>query len=241
MQVYVERLEEQAVEGKPLGRHIEHDEASWGFPWERMVAASKYRTVFHTRVDKGPFNQGEISSCTGNATAGAINTIPLHETGMKILAEKDALKIYELATVLDGIPGSYPPDDTGSSGLSAAKAAQQLEYIGSYKHAFSLAAALSALQEGPTIAGISWYEGFDEPDEHGLVKIAGQVRGGHEIEQVGFIVESTPETSLVVCENSWDKTWGATIDGVPGRFCFTVKTYGALLAARGDVTILEKK
>lgn len=233
-------IQEYAVEGKPLGRHIEHDEASRGFAWEAKAKPSALKTVFHTRRG-GPFNQGKIGSCTGNATAGAINTSPIHEVGMRTLAEKDAVIIYSLATQLDGIGGVYPPDDTGSSGLSAAKAAKQLGYIGDYKHAFSVLAALDALQVGPTIAGIGWYEGFDTPDANGLVSIAGQVRGGHEIEQVGFIVMGNLEDSLVVCENSWGEEWGATIDGVPGRFSMTVKTYTSLLGDQGDVTILGKK
>jgi len=35
--------------------------------------------------------------------------------GAGTLTEADAVKLYKVATTLDGIPGKYPPTDTGSS------------------------------------------------------------------------------------------------------------------------------
>lgn len=225
-------LEEQKIEGKRLGRHVEHDERSHAYAV--TGPAPVFKTVTHARSG-GPFDQGEIGSCTGNATAGAINTVPIHRPGIRLLIEPDALKIYELATTIDDITGSYPPTDTGSSGLSAAKAAQQLGLITSYTHAFSMVQALTALMSGPVITGVSWYEGFDNPDKHGLVSISGQIRGGHEFEVLGFQLGHTFDQSLVICENSWGKTWGLN-----GRFNFTVATWQKLLDQQGDVTILHK-
>ena len=40
-------------------------------------------------------------------------------------AEGFAVKLYEDATVVDGYPGEYPPDDTGSSGLAICKVSQR--------------------------------------------------------------------------------------------------------------------
>lgn len=238
--VYTERLEEHPVPGKPLGRHIEHDELSRGHAYAEEFSFNSLRDVMHKRHG-GAFDQGNLGSCTGNATAGAINTDPLHET-QKQLKEADAVKIYSLATILDGFPGVYPPDDTGSSGMAAAKAAKQLGYISGYKHAFNISQALTALQVGPTITGINWYEGFDNPDpDTGLVEIAGQIRGGHEIEEVGFVVKHTLDESLIILENSWGVGWGVAIGGVRGRFCMTVKTKKDLMAQQGDTTILVKK
>jgi hypothetical protein len=216
-----------------LGRHIEHDEMSRNYAVEADRGV-QYKSVLHRRYG-GVLDQGQLGSCTGNACAGVINTLPVHVAGAHTLKETDAVALYELATALDNIPGSYPPDDTGSSGLAVAKAAQQKGYITSYNHAFSLDAALQALQLGPVITGINWYEGFDQPDttKHGLVEISGQIRGGHEIEILGFELMSSLMDSLLIAENSWGNSWG-----VKGRFCFTVATWRTLLDQQGDCTIL---
>lgn len=229
------RLEEALVGDHRLGRHVEHDPRSRDFPFLGAGApVPPLKSVLHKRHGT-VFNQGNLGSCTGNAAAGAVNTEPLyHADFKKLLHEVDAINLYELATVLDGYPGQYPPDDSGSSGLAAAKAAQQKGYIKSYRHAFSIDEALSALMTAPVITGVSWYEGFDHPDANGLVAIAGQVRGGHEFEIVGLHLDTTdPFSSVVEATNSWGTSWGKS-----GRFFFTVSTWSQLLADQGDVTVL---
>ena len=137
------------------------------------------------------------------------------------------MTLYEAATRLDSIRGAYPPDDTGSTGLAVAKAAKNAGLISGYKHATSITAALSALQTGPVITGVNWYEGFDEPDASGRVSIAGSVRGGHE-----FVVDGyDADAGLVYAHNSWGTSWG-----LAGRFCFSVDDWTRLLSEDGDVT-----
>lgn len=233
MESVVRHIPEHHVEGKRLGRHVEHDPRSRDYAFEFMAAPGTLRNVHHRRYG-GVFDQGNLGSCTGNATAGAVNTAPIHHAHKALLKEADAVAIYELATTLDNISGSYPPDDTGSSGLSAAKAAKQKGYIATYRHAFNMQQALAALQLGPVITGVDWYEGFDTPDPDGIVRIAGQVRGGHEFEVVGFEVAAKLEDSLVICKNSWGESWGKK-----GGFAFTVATWQQLLDSQGDVTILS--
>lgn len=219
--------------GKRLGRHVEHDPRSKEYPYT-VTLTPEFRRVHH-RLWGGVLDQLRIGSCTGNATAGAINTGGLHIPRHKLLREPEAVDIYKLATSLDEFPGTYPPEDTGSSGLSAAKAALQMGYIGSYRHAFNMEEVLTALMDGPVITGVDWYEGFDTPDINGLVKIEGQIRGGHEFVVVGFEPAAKLENSVVVAQNSWNVTWG-----VKGRFRFTIATWQQLLDAQGDVTILLK-
>jgi hypothetical protein len=231
-EVVQKHIPEERIEDKRLGRHVEHDPLSRAYPFGAKAVFGTLMTVHHRRYG-GPFDQGDLGSCTGNATAGAINSVPFHKKGAKLLKEKDAVAIYSLATTLDGFDGDYPPDDTGSSGLAAAKAAKSLGYLSSYKHAFSIEEALAALQITPVITGVAWYEGFDNPNIHGLVSISGQVRGGHEFEVIGFQAGRNEDESLVICENSWSKKWSLN-----GRFTFSVTTWRKLLDDDGDVTIL---
>lgn len=209
----------------PLGRLVEHDPASRNFEAPRK--AGPLQKVAWTRSGSA-FDQGQLGSCTGNAMAGVLNTAPFHVKYTRLKTEADAVTLYKRATVIDGFPGAYPPDDTGSSGLAVCKAAQEFGWLKGYTWAFGIQHALEALQLGPVITGFDWYEGFDRPNSSGQVRIAGQIRGGHEVEAYSY----HPDTDLVWFWNSWSRAWGWR-----GRFNMTSKTWGDLLDAQGDVTV----
>jgi hypothetical protein len=219
-----EHIPEIQVPGMRLGRNVDHDERSKGFP--ALTAALS--TARHERRCP-PFDQGHLGSCTGNAMAGALMTDPLYIQN-RDLGEKDAVELYSEATRIDRFPGVYPPDDTGSSGLAVAKAARAGGYISSYRHAFGLQHALGALVVGPVITGVTWYSSFDQPLATGEVLIAdgAYVRGGHEFEVNGIDVENR----RVWCVQSWGPTWGGLGDGT---FWMSWDTWDRLLQDKGDV------
>ena len=169
------------------------------------------------------FNQGDLGSCTGNAAAGCISTAPFKRK----CKESDAVAIYKAATLVDNIEGSYPPDDTGSTGLAVMKVVQQKGWISGYTHAFGLDQALRALVLSPGVSGINWRTGCDSPDREGIVRYKGSIRGGHEIELVGLDVER----ELVWFVNSWGIRWGKK-----GYFAMSFDDYGKALADHGDAT-----
>jgi C1A family cysteine protease len=169
------------------------------------------------------FNQGSLGSCTGNAAVGCLSTAPYKHKGK----QSDAVAAYKLATTLDRIRGTYPPDDTGSSGLAVMKALKQMGWVEGYTHAFGLKNALRALVLRPGITGISWRTGCDNPDKDGVVRYSGSIRGGHEIELVGLDAEK----KLVWFANSWGPTWGKQ-----GYFAMSFDDYASALSDHGDAT-----
>jgi hypothetical protein len=219
------------VPQSPLGRIVAHDPRSKAYPYR--AAPRTLKSITHTGHIP-ILDQGNLGSCTGNATVGALGCDPLYGTfpiGPDLtLDENLAVKVYSLATTLDDFPDTYPPTDSGSSGLGAAKAAQKLGLISGYQHAFTVADALAALQTGPVITGINWYESFFTPTSAGLISIAprDKVAGGHEVCAFGY--DETKQ--LVWFRNSWGPDWG-----VNGTFCMTVSTWAQLLAQQGDVTV----
>lgn len=208
-----------------LGRHVEHDPRSRSF----SAGTSAIVSVMHER--HGPaFQQGDLGSCTGNAMAGALMTEPLWKPGRK-LVEKDAVALYRLATTLDDIPGKYPPEDTGSSGLAVMKAAVKKKYITGYAHTFSLEQLLGSLVLRPGILGVNWYDSFDAPRKDGECRLTAgaRSRGGHEVQLFGIDAKK----ERVWCYNSWGATWGGRKNGT---FWFSWKTLRRLLDEEGDAT-----
>jgi hypothetical protein len=217
---------EHKIAGHRLGRHVEHDPRSWNFQASR---ARKIVSVSHQATGL-PLDQGDIGSCTANALCGVLDSSPDY-TGGKVFAESDAVTLYELETKLEGEP--YPPNDPGGTGLMVCKAAVQLGWITSYRHAFGVQHALEALVKTPVITGVKWYSSFDKPDRNGRVEIApdATVRGGHEVVADGIDADK----QLVWFWNSWGTGWG-----LGGRFCMSFATWDALLRDQGDVTVPVK-
>jgi hypothetical protein len=216
-------IPEQQIEGKRLGRHVQHDPRSRSFEAE---AAPQIQSVTHQATGL-PLNQGQIGSCTANALCGALDSAPDFAGGTPLDEEK-AVSIYELETRLEGKP--YPPNDPGGSGLMVCKAAKEMGLITSYKHAFGIDHALAALTLRPVITGVNWYTSFDTPGADGVVAIApgATVRGGHEVVADGIDAENR----LVWLWNSWGTDWG-----LGGRFAMSFDTWDQLLQEQGDVTV----
>lgn len=207
----------------PLGRTVWHDERSRAFG---ATLAPTIKTKTHRHYG-AVLDQGNLGSCTGNAMAQALNTKPFKQRG-RTLTEADAIALYERATEIDPWVGTYPPDDTGSSGLSVAKAAQERGWITEYRHAFGLDEALAALTLSPVLVGTNWYSSMFFPTSDGYVSPTGFVQGGHEYLLLGLDVKKQRVTAL----NSWGSGWGKK-----GRFYLTFDSLGTLLAQDGDVVV----
>jgi hypothetical protein len=222
--IFVKVIKEKPGQHR-LGRQVEHDPESRAF--SAGTAAVKNVTYKRHGV---PFDQGDLGSCTGNAMAGVLMTEPLWVPGRN-LTEVDAVKLYKAATKLDNIPGSYPPNDTGSSGIAVMKAAVNAKFIVGYAHTFSLDQLLGSLSLKPGILGINWYDSFDSPKSDGECPLSAnaKIRGGHEVQLFGIDTKK----ERVWCINSWGPTWGGKKNGT---FYFKYKTLQRLLNEQGDAT-----
>jgi hypothetical protein len=208
-----------------LGRLVDHDEKSRQYQARKAAAQRSVLWGHHAPV----LDQGELGSCTGNATAQLINTDYFTKSRPAgYLTERDAVQLYELATHLDGIPNNtYPPTDGGSSGLGAAKAGKKLGYFTGYTHAFGFEHFAAALQLQPVIVGTTWHDGMFTPSSIGFVRPTGGIAGGHEYLCLGISYETKTLTFL----NSWGSGWS-----LGGRFLMHFSDFQKLLADQGDVT-----
>jgi hypothetical protein len=217
------------------GRHVNHDERSKAYAFDGSGVTVK--SVRHPRYIP-VLDQGQLGSCTGNAMTGLLGTgdfwfgmpIGVLSPSDAVADEKVAVDLYSLATTLDGYRGHYPPDDTGSDGLSVAKAAQKSGWISGYQHTFDFNTFLAALTLQPVIVGVSWYSSFDTPNANGLITLpaGATVEGGHE-----FVVDELDvENKRIGFTNSWATDWG-----LQGRAYIGYADFEKLLANDGDVTV----
>lgn len=226
-----------ATQHRPLGRHVEHDPRSLDFA-HGVLPKTAIKTVDWVR--RAPiFDQGSLGSCTGNAAAGLLGTDSAARTGLTsatigysvVPVDEDlAVRVYALATHLDSIKGTYPPDDTGSSGIGAAKALKKLGLAASYTHAFSLDALKSALQSGPVMVGTVWLESMFDPDSEGYVTVdrKSTVAGGHE-----YVISAWDAAKKRFrIDNSWGASWGLN-----GSAWIHEADMQWLLSQQGDVTV----
>jgi hypothetical protein len=221
----------------PGGRHVEHDERSRGFAFEagkpgvdRTLMWSTTRTIL---------NQKDLGACVGFTGADLLNTdmfAPVRKRfhAGKLYGNKDGIDFYHLATAKDSFPGTYPPDDTGSSGLGLAKALKAAGLIDRYTHAFSFDAFRSAIATQPVAVGTVWTNDMFNPDPDGLIHVGdlsdSNIAGGHEYMVRGI----NYETRRVRMRNHWAKSWG-----IAGEAEIGFDDFEALLANQGDVTVLH--
>jgi hypothetical protein len=236
---YVERI---PFGDRRLGRNINHDPQSRLFPYRGPRRADPVSVRHQAHI--GILDQGNVGACTGFAGVRCLATgrfWPTLDGSDRYQPTHDgAMALYSRATEVDPYRGQYPPQDTGSDGLSIAKVLTEAGEIVGYEHAFTVAQAVAALQERPVITGTVWLEEMFSPDANGMVHPAGAVAGGHEYcgdeyvragDRFGTrqVVATEPTVGF---SNSWGTGFGDA-----GRFYMTVAAWAGLLDQDGDVTV----
>lgn len=210
-----------------LGRNIVHDPKSKDHRASvpRQVLSTPLRTVQHRRYDPTPEPRQSIGNCTMVAECMMGNTVNNRIRG-EVLDMEIADKGYARATQLDPWPYEYPPHDTGSSGLAAAKAAVEIGISTKYEWYFGVEHILQGLQTRPISFGGYWYyDMFNATKDKPLVTPTGGKAGGHQWVLSGY----NAERELIVGE-CW---WGAGF-GINGRFYMTVPQFRILVEDDGD-------
>lgn len=170
-----------------LGRQKVHDSRSKAFAAGAVIDRSKWvsKTI---RLYDPPVNPNQChGECTGCAKAMQLNAVGNRVSGV-VLKMDDAHKIYSLGTSLDPFAGSWPPTDTGSSGLASAKSAQRLGLGGAYSHVFNGAdGVVELIMQGKVVSvGTWWYDGMMRPNALGVIEPTGPRVGGHQYAARGY-------------------------------------------------------
>lgn len=223
--ILIHQYEQNDRPGMKLGRHLELDARSLQY----TVSIEEMRKPIKPMEFLAPIptlDQGKLGSCTGNA--GSRMVAWLHKDNLfgtalaghnlvgddAAVDEAYAVELYHQATINDGFQGTYPPDDTGSSGLGVCRSLRAAGLLKSYVHALSLRSMAVLLQTGPVIVGMPWYDAFFSPiqsfiDGQANWQASG-VAGGHEIygEAVEAWDDHDPSKCIFRFHNSWSDGWG---------------------------------
>jgi hypothetical protein len=211
----------------PLGRLIEHDPRSRAFSFAPRAEVPIVRKTW--RRYGATLDQGSVGACTGFAAAHAMNSTPNYVAGEGTLKNTHALSIYQTATILDEFPGTYPPSDTGSSGLGACKALQSMALITEYRWAFGFDHLLQSLMHSPVMVGTWWYSEMFYPYLGSRLVVGGERAGGHEYLISGV---ASVKDRLLWVQNSWGTGWGLN-----GRALMRFEDLDRLLREDGDAVI----
>jgi hypothetical protein len=147
-----------------LGRQVVHDPRSRSFPM-RAADTSTWRSRTIRLYDPTPNPNQTIGDCTGCDKAMDGNAAG-NRLLRRVLDYDTPCGSTPWRPSLDPWDGEYPPTDTGSSGLAACKAAQQLGLGGAYQWALAggVNAVVQQIMDGNTVGvGTWWYEGGFNP------------------------------------------------------------------------------
>lgn len=230
-----------------LGRHVRHDSRSANYTVGVRPRSAIKNVDWPRRIPI--LDQGQLGSCVPNNAPELIGTDALGYTGVATdrvtkadtkgvfhadslwpMDEMFALNMYRLVTRLDPYPGQWEPDDTGSDGLSLAKALVMLGFSDKYSHAFSYPAVVSALQSSPVTMGMEWENSMFDTRADGKIMIdySSGVAGGHQV----FARTFDADNDRVWIDNSWGTSFG-----LDGRAWFQGNELAIHLKRQGDVTV----
>ena len=173
-------------------------------------------------------NQGDLPYCVGYAWAHWIEDGPITHPGKK--PNLSPITIYENAQKLDEWPGEGYPGTSVRGGLKYLK---QIGVATSYYWAFDVDTIINyVLQYGPVVVGTDWYTGMFYPDRRGVIKIGGNIEGGH-----AYLINGVDTTTQQFrIKNSWGWSWGKG-----GMASISFSDMSQLILQEGEAAIAIEK
>lgn len=172
-------------------------------------------------------NQGFTSQCVGYSLAHYVEDGPITRQGKAPIITPEY--IYNEARKVDEWEGE---DYEGTSVRAGCKILLREKLISSFRWAWDLQTMIDAvLMTGPVVVGTTWYEEMFYPNSDGLIKVGGDVAGGH-----AWIVNGVNiETRTFRMKNSWGRDWGNK-----GRATISFEDMDFLIKDYGEIALMTE-
>lgn len=206
-----------------------HDERSRMFGISTATPSVRTSRYWQTY---GTLDQGAEGACVGHGVTGALMTPPNRINLPN--PQQTAFGMYFGSRRIDEWEGE---DYDGTSVNAGMKLARELGLLTSWRWCFGAADLKQAiLEEGPVVIGVWWYESMYDTDPSGLVKIGGEIVGGH-----CLLVNGYSENRLVGDYKGpvfrWKNSWGNLYGVQYGQGFVPYDTMAQLLAQDGECAI----
>jgi hypothetical protein len=145
-------------------------------------------------------NQKSTPQCVGYSWAHWLEDGPVEQKGVAPIIKPSL--IYQNAQKLDEWSGE---NYDGTSVRGGVKYLKSVGKVKSYYWAYDLNTLINTVMNiGPVVVGTNWYYNMFFPDKNGVIKIGGDLSGGH-----AYVINGVDtKTKMFRLKNSWGKSWG---------------------------------
>ncbi len=186
------------------------------------------REVHWALPDYFPLDQGSEGACVGFGVSAELSADPV----AVVTGNPYAFALYADAQAEDRAMGNNY--GAGATVLAGLKAARKRGVISGYRWAQSfddIRDAVIAL--GSVVMGTDWLADMDHPNDGGLIRVGGRVRGGHCWTLIGYVPNHPEWGEVFEAVNSWGDRFG-----VKGRFYVEAAGLRVLFERNGEAAIV---
>lgn len=223
--VMLSRTPISELSGRAFGRIAVPDGRDKNFSVGRLMsmAPRQYHALPKEKLypqDAIWLDQGQTSECTSYGwhhrliDSDAINVVDMQKWGSGNTAT-EMHGFYCEEQTKDPWPGdcNNPPFYDGTSVRAGAQVARDRAWIKAYLWCFDIMSVeYSLIDLGPIVLGIDWYAGMSDVDGKGVMKVRGQLEGGHCVVLNGFVKHRLGDHWFRI-KNSWGRSWGDNGNG----------------------------
>lgn len=195
---------------RPLGRIAIPDNRDL----QHLLRAAR-PAAFTTPIDQLPLrkhyqrgallDQGSTGTCVEHGLEAKLRGAPVKVGDVRLPAR---YTVYDRAIQLDeSADNDHDIDRTmGTTVRAGCKVLQAMGMILEYKWVYSVEETLQWILggHGGLVLGIDWWSGMDEPSAEGVIRMTGNLRGGHCLYAYG----ADRQANFIDLQQSWGPGWG---------------------------------